>query len=228
MIHRRISGIVTVFAGAALFIGTSAIAQMNPGQSAPQNPATPNTNPGVNPNANPNGMGTNDTMQQQQQTQAANQMQAKTFVRKAMEGDMAEVQLGQLAEQKASSQDVKQFAQRMVHDHSQLDDQMKPVAEQLGVNPPSQLSRKDQEEKARLENLSGTQFDNAYIKCMLKDHKKDAREFKEEAQNAKNPEVKQAAQQGSQVIDEHLQLIEQIAQSHNISGGKGRNTSSGE
>ena len=223
MLCRRISSVLTVFAGAALFIGTSALAQMNPGQAAPQqNPS----NPSANPNANPN-MTTADTAQQQT-TAIDQQMQEKSFVRKAMEGDMAEVQLGQLAEQKASSPDVKQFAEKMVNDHTQLNDQMKPVAQQLGVNPPAKLSKKDEEEKAKLENLSGTQFDDAYIKDMLKDHKKDAAEFKEEAQQAQNPAVKQAAQQGSQVIDQHLQLIEQIAQSHNVTTGKGRNASAGQ
>ena len=224
MIRRRISSLVTIFTGAALFIGTSAMAQMTPHQTASQSSANPNANPNSNTNPNMNGA---DTMQQQQ-TAASGQMQDKAFVRKAMEGGMAEVELGQLASQKASSDDVKQFGQKMVDDHTKLNDQMKPVAQQLGVNPPTLLSKKDQETKTKLESLSGTQFDNEYIKCMLKDHKKDAEEFKTEAQNAQNPEVKQAAQQGAEVIDQHLQMIEQIAQSHNVTNGKGKNASSGQ
>jgi putative membrane protein len=222
MIRRPIFSILTVFAGAALFVGTSALSQMNPGQTAPQTPA----NPSANPNANPNGMSTADTIQQQQ-TAASGQMQDKAFVRKAMEGGMAEVQLGQLASEKASSDDVKQFGQKMVDDHTKLNEQMQPVAQQLGVNPPKQLSKKDQETKAKLQSLSGTEFDNEYIKLMLKDHKKDAAEFKEEAQRTQNPAVQQAAQQGSQVIDQHLQLIEQIAQSHNVTNAKGKTSGTG-
>jgi putative membrane protein len=222
MIRRRMSSVLTVFAGAALFIGTSALAQMRPGEGSPQT-----TNPSSNPNGNPNGVGTTDAIQQQQ-TQASSQMQDKAFVRKAMEGGMAEVELGQLASQKASSDDVKQFGQKMVDDHSRLNDQMKPVAAQLGVNPPTKLSKKDEETKAKLESLSGTQFDDAYIRMMLKDHKKDASDFKTEAQNAQNPAVQQAAQQGGQVIDQHLQMIEQIAQNHNVTMGKGKNASAGQ
>jgi putative membrane protein len=221
MIRRPISSVMTVFAGAALLIGTSAMAQMRPGEGSPQT-----TNPSANPNGNPN-MTSADQMQQQQ-TQASGQMQDKAFVREAMEGGMAEVELGQLASQKASSDDVKQFGQKMVDDHSRLNDQMKAVAAQLGVNPPTKLSKKDAEEKAKLESLSGTQFDDAYIRMMLKDHKKDASEFKAEAQNAQVPAVQQAAQQGGQVIDQHLQMIEQIAQSHNITNGKGKMSSSGQ
>lgn len=212
----RLSGIVTVFA-ATLFVGASAMAQMRPGDSGSQTTA--------NPSANPN-MNTPDTMQQQASPDS--QMQEKAFVREAMEGGMAEVQLGQLAAQKASSDDVKQFGQKMVDDHTRLNEEMQPVAQQLGVTPPTKLSKKDEKTMATLQNLSGAQFDNEYIKCMLKDHKKDAAEFKEEAQQAQNPAVKQAAQQGSQVIDQHLQMIEQIAQSHNVTTGKGKNGSAGQ
>ena len=78
MIRRRISSVLTVFAGAALFIGTSAVAQMNPGQTAPQNPSKSNANPNANPKMN-----NADTMQQQT-SGASQQMQDKVFVRKAM------------------------------------------------------------------------------------------------------------------------------------------------
>lgn len=223
MMRGRISSVLTVFAGAALFVGTSALAQARPGETGSQSTANPN----ANTNANPNGMSTTGGMQQQQ-TEASGQMQDKAFVRKAMEGSMAEIQLGQLAQEKASSDDVKQFGQKMVTDHTKLNDQMQPVAQQLGVTPPTQLSKKDQETKAKLQNLSGTQFDNEYIKCMLKDHQKDAAEFKDEAQRSQNPAVQQAAQQGEQVIDQHLQMIEQIAQSHNIAGGKGKSNAGGQ
>jgi len=143
-------------------------------------------------------------------------MMDKAFVKKAMQGGMAEVDLGKLAAEKGSSEDVKQFGQQMVDDHSKLNEQMKPVAAQLGVSAPKEPSKKDQELKTKLQALSGQQFDEAYIKAMLKDHKKDHDEFSNEAQNAQDPNVKQVAQQGDQLIQQHLQHIEQIAQAHNI------------
>jgi putative membrane protein len=152
-------------------------------------------------------------------------MQDKAFVKKALEGGMAEVQLGQLAAEKGSSDDVKQFGQTMVTDHTKLGDQMKLVAAQLGVNPPASVSKKDKELMAKLQNLSGPEFDKAYIMAMVKDHKKDAEDFKSEAQQTQNPTVKQAADQGSQVIDQHLDMIEKIAQSHNVMTGKNKTAS---
>lgn len=149
-------------------------------------------------------------------TDPGNGMMDKAFVKKAMQGGMAEVDLGKLAAEKGSSEDVKQFGQQMVDDHSKLNEQMKPVAAQLGVSEPKEPSKKDQELKTKLQALSGQQFDEAYIKAMLKDHKKDHDEFSNEAQNAQDPNVKQVAQQGDQLIQQHLQHIEQIAQAHNI------------
>jgi putative membrane protein len=215
MISRRMCSKIATFSGAALLTCVTALAQMNPGGGAPQAQQPQQTNPSAN---------SPDTMQQQQQAPGASAMQDKDFVHKALQGGMAEVQLGQLAAQKASSPDVKQFGQKMVTDHTQLGDQMKQVAQQMGVKEPNGLSKKDQQLVAKLNGLSGTEFDNAYIVAMVKDHKKDADDFKYEAQESQNPAVKQAAQQGSQVIDQHLQMIDQIAQSHNLMNDKGKLT----
>jgi len=144
-------------------------------------------------------------------------MNDRDFVKNALEGGDAEVQLGQLAQQKSQSDDVKQFAQKMVQDHTQMDDRlMKPLAKQLGVNPPKNLSKKDRQLMAKLESLSGAQFDDEYIRAMMKDHRQDLKDFKSEAQMTQDPNVKQAVQQGETVISQHLQMIEQIAQSHNV------------
>lgn len=183
-------------------------AQMRPG-GGQQTPST--ESPG-----NPTNGETNMSTLQQKQNAATGSMQDKAFVRSALEGGMAEVEMGQLAAQKGSSDDVKQFGQKMVNDHTQLGDQMKQVAHQLDMSPPKGLSKKDRAEVAKLQGLSGDQFDNAYIDAMLKDHKKDLSDFRQEADNTQNPTVKQAAQQGAQVIDQHLQLIQQIAKTHNV------------
>ncbi len=144
------------------------------------------------------------------------QMMDKQFVRKALEGGMAEVQLGQLALQKSNNADVKQFAQRMVDDHTKLGDQLKPIAEQMNVKIPTGPSAKDKATMVKLQALNGDAFDQAYIKDMVKDHEKDQKDFKHESQTAANPDLKQAATQGEQVVSEHLQMIKQIAQKDNV------------
>lgn len=152
----------------------------------------------------------------------------QAFVSKAMEGGMAEVELGKLAADKSQSQDVKQFAQKMVNDHSQMGDKwFKPVAQQLGVSEPKGPSKKDKKLIEKLQGLSGQQFDTEYIQAMVKDHKEDLKEFQNESQAAQDPNVKQIAEQGSKVISQHLQIIEQIAQNHNVPiEGKSKEVSS--
>jgi putative membrane protein len=137
----------------------------------------------------------------------------KEFVKKALEGNMAEVQMGQLALQKSSDDQVKQFAQRMVDDHGKMLDQLKPVAEQMGVKVTEGPSKGQMKSMDKMKGLSGDAFDQAYIKSMVKDHKNDDSEFKQEAQSTQNPQLKQVVMQSDQMIQSHLQQLQQIAQS---------------
>jgi putative membrane protein len=152
----------------------------------------------------------------------------QAFVTKALEGGMAEVELGKLAADKSQSPDVKQFAQKMVNDHSQMGDKwFKPVAQQIGVSEPKGPSKKDKKLIEKLQGLSGQEFDTAYIQAMVKDHKDDLKEFQSESEAAQDPNVKQIATQGTKVISQHLQMIEQIAQNHNVPiDGKSKEVSS--
>jgi putative membrane protein len=152
----------------------------------------------------------------------------QAFVTKAMEGGMAEVELGKLAADKSQSQDVKQFAEKMVNDHSQMGDKwFKPVAKEIGVSEPKGPSKKDKKLIEKLQGLSGQEFDTQYIQAMLKDHKEDLKDFQTEAQAAQDPNVKQIAEQGTKVVSQHLQMIEQIAQNHNVPiDGKSKEVSS--
>ena len=217
MITKRMCGRILLCSASTLLISAIAVAQYQPGGAGQQQPNMPNQQQPVTPSTGT--MGPDSSLANQQAT--ADQ----AFVRKALEGGAVEVQLGQLAQQKSQSEDVKQFGQKMVEDHTQLAEQMKPIAQQLGVKEPKGPSKKDKQLIAKLEGLSGPQFDEAYIQAMVKDHKEDLKEFKDEAQAAQNQNVKQAAQQGAGVISQHLQLIQQIAQSHNVATeGKSKTT----
>ena len=135
----------------------------------------------------------------------------RDFVKKAAQGNLAEVELGKLATEKASSDEVKKFGQRMVDDHSKANDQLKQVVSKAGVTVPDKLSPKDQATKDRLSKLSGEQFDAAYMRDMVKDHTKDVAEFRRESQSAKNDEVKKFAAQTLPTLQDHLQQAKSIA-----------------
>jgi len=124
--------------------------------------------------------------------------------------------LGELAVQKESSDEVKAFAQKMVEDHTRLNDQMKPIADTLGVNAPKHLNKADQAEYEKLSGLSGDAFDQEYITDMVMDHRKDLHEFRREETATSNPDLKQAVGQAEQVISQHLSMIQGIAQQKGI------------
>jgi putative membrane protein len=138
------------------------------------------------------------------------------FVRETMEGDNAQVAMSQLAQQKSSSADVKQFGQKMVQIHTELNDQLKPAAKQLGVDEPKGPSKKQKQEIASLEALSGPDFDTAYIQAMAKQQQHDLKGFKNEASSGQNPNIQQAAKQDEPVLTEHYQVLEKLAQAHNV------------
>lgn len=134
----------------------------------------------------------------------------RTFIRKAAEGGLAEVQLGELAQQKAESPQVKEFGQRMVTDHSKANDQLKQVAEKEGITVPEKLSAKDEATKARLEKLSGAQFDRAYMATMVRDHTQDVSEFRTQANAEKDSAVKNFAAETLPTLQDHLKEAKSI------------------
>jgi len=138
-------------------------------------------------------------------------MADRKFVKDAAHGGMAEVELGQLAAEKASSDDVKKFGQRMVDDHSKANDDLKQLATKKGVHVPQQLSAKDKATKARLSKLSGEQFDKAYMANMVRDHKKDVAEFRRETESAKDPDVKNFAASTLPTLEDHLKQAQSLA-----------------
>ena len=133
------------------------------------------------------------------------------FMRKAGEGGLAEVELGKLATEKGQSDEVKKFGQRMVDDHSKANDQLKQLAESKGVTLPSSLSAKDKSTKAKLEKLSGEQFDRAYMNDMVQDHTKDVSEFQRASTQAKDSDVKSFASQTLPTLQDHLKEARSIA-----------------
>ena len=121
----------------------------------------------------------------------------KTFMKKAAKGGTIEVAMGQVAEQKAQSDDVKSFGKRMVTDHSKANDELKSIASKKGVQLPSK------------EQTGKWTSDKAYMDMMVKDHEKDLAEFKEEANSGSDPDLKRFADDTAKMIQEHLDLAKE-------------------
>jgi putative membrane protein len=121
-----------------------------------------------------------------------------------------EVELGQLAQQKASSDAVKQFGRRMATGHAKAGQELAQLAAGKGVELPKQPSRKTQVEKDRLSKASGTAFDREYVKMMVKDHEKDVAGFKRASQQALDPDLKAWVSKTLPTLEDQLRSIKQI------------------
>ena len=132
----------------------------------------------------------------------------RAFAEKAAAGGAAEVEGGKVAEQRAANDKVKQFGARMVQDHGKANDELKQIASGKGLQLPSAPDAHDQQEMARMQKLSGAEFDRAYMDHMVKDHKKDIAEFKKQASSGKDPEIKAFAAKTLPTLQEHLKLAE--------------------
>jgi putative membrane protein len=104
---------------------------------------------------------------------------------------------------------VKKFAERMVQDHGKANDQLKQLASSKGLNLPTDLDRSARREHDKLSKLSGADFDREYMKHMVSDHKKDVKEFSDEAKSGKDSDVKQFASSTLPTLQQHLQLAQQ-------------------
>jgi len=130
------------------------------------------------------------------------------FMQKAASGGLAEVEMGKLAQQKAEREEVKQFATRMVEDHAKANDDLARVAAANSVNLPQGMDKDTRKEMDKLQKLVGGDFDRAYMKHMLKDHRKDVKEFRDEARSKKDSDAKAFAQRTLPTLEEHLAMAE--------------------
>ncbi|HUP96452.1 MAG TPA: DUF4142 domain-containing protein [Usitatibacter sp.] len=132
----------------------------------------------------------------------------RKFVEKAAMHGMAEVELGKLAQQKASNEQVKQFGSRMVQDHGKANDELKKIAGTKNVTLPSGPDKAHHRNMERMSKLSGEQFDREYMKHMVKDHKEDVKDFEKQSKGAKDSDIKGFAGKTLPTLQEHLRMAQ--------------------
>ena len=144
------------------------------------------------------------------------------FIQDAAADGMAEVKVGKLASEKASNSDVKQFADRLVKDHTKANDELKKVAQQETINLPQELKPQQQKTYDHLSSLSGEAFDRAYVKHMVEDHQKAVKLFQRQAKSASNPALKEFAANTLPTLQEHLTEAKRLQRE--VAGGTARGT----
>ena len=134
----------------------------------------------------------------------------RDFVNKAAQGNTMEVQAGKLASQRALDPAVKSFAQQMVSDHGAANEKLKSLAGQKQMPLADDVSPEEHEALGKLEGLNGTEFDKAYAKMMVKDHKEDISEFEKALKKVKDPDVQAYAQETLPTLRHHLMLADRL------------------
>jgi len=177
--------------------------------SLDKNPSTASTDSADMSGTKPS-TSTSEDQVKNREVQETDKTSDRAFLLKAAQGGMTEVELGKIAQEKATAPEVKQFGSHMVMDHSKANDELKAIAAEKGVTVPSSLDAKHQAMVDHFNHLSGPEFDHAYVQAMVKDHEKDAAEFREASTSAQDPDVKNFASSTLKVIENHLSDIKSI------------------
>ena len=144
-----------------------------------------------------------------------------TFMKDAAADGIAEIELAQLAVEKATRPEVKSYAQMLVDDHTKANEELKSLATQKNVTLPSEPKAAHKATKDRLSKLSGSSFDHAYMNAMVTDHQKAVALFSRESNSGSDPDAKAWAAKTLPTLQDHEKKAKSLA-----SGSGGARSSS--
>src|SRR5262245_29021841 len=132
------------------------------------------------------------------------------FAMKAAQANMAEVELGKIAVDKAMKDDVKKFGQMMIDDHGKALDELKSVAQSKNITLPTTVDAEHKKLSDKLSKLSGAEFDRAYMQAMVDGHRKVAADLRKESQSGTESELKSWATKTLPTVEAHLKQAETV------------------
>lgn len=133
------------------------------------------------------------------------------FYQHATEANLAEVSVSKLALKKSSNAKVKQFAQKMVDDHSKANDKLEGLRNgDKGYSISHEPDPDSQKNEDALSRLDGKDFDREYAKTMVADHEKAVAMFEVEIEKGSNPKLKAFAKQTLPTLKQHLKMAKAL------------------
>jgi putative membrane protein len=141
---------------------------------------------------------------------ASNSNPDQDFIIKAAQGNNAEVALGKIVAAKTKDPNVKQFAQMMVKDHTAALNELQTLVQSKNITLPQDLPDDAKQLQSKLSSDTGKQLNKDYMDGMVEDHQKDVQDFKDQSQNAKDPDVKQWVSKTLPTLEKHLDKAQQI------------------
>ncbi len=125
--------------------------------------------------------------------------------------NLAEIEAGRMAQSKSQNEQVKNFAQQMIDDHTKALGDVQQLAQAKGVPLPTELDRVHKRKAERLGALSGDAFDRAYMtQAGVADHKKNHSMLRQAQARAKDPDLKALAARTMPIVDQHLNSAQQL------------------
>ncbi|QDV36151.1 DUF4142 domain-containing protein [Tautonia plasticadhaerens] len=151
------------------------------------------------------------------QVQSPQGMNDQLFVMAAAEAGMGEIGISQLAMQKSQDQQVQQYADQMIQDHTQANQQLMQLAQAKGIEVPQRPGLKDTASAMALAVCDSSQFSQEFFKQQEAAHILAIGLFKAESQHGQDPEIREFAQTTLPKLEQHLQMARQ-----NQGGGQGQ------
>jgi putative membrane protein len=130
------------------------------------------------------------------------------FMTEAIQGDLSEVKMGKLAQEKGQGDNVKQFGKMLEQDHSEHLQQAQQIADKNGLKAPTEPNAKQQRMYQKLNGLSGSQFDKAFAQDMVHDHEEDISKYRKEASSDSG--LADFAKQTVPVLEKHLEAAKAL------------------
>jgi putative membrane protein len=143
--------------------------------------------------------------------------QAKTsradsaFMKMAAQADMTEAHIGQMTETQASQSEVKDFGQKLIHDHTDAYAQLTSLAAKTGESIPKGINVRKITTVEQLTKLKGKRFDHQFVQAEIRDHEKAIADFKREAQHGQDPDVKAYASKMIPILEGHLRQAKALS-----------------
>jgi putative membrane protein len=133
-----------------------------------------------------------------------------TFINLAGTSGLAEVQLGELAQTKASNPAIRRFATQMATDHTRANQRLAALAQAKQMTAPSSMDTLHTQVYQQLQNTRGRNFDKLYMDGQVQDHRTVVQAFQNEAQNGTDPDVRAFAQQNLPMMQQHLEMAQRL------------------
>ncbi len=139
------------------------------------------------------------------------EMVDKAFLRKQIEGGMAEVQMGKLAAANAGNASLRDLGQHMATAHGALNAAFTQIAQSMLVTPPAKVNKKGEAEFKKLQGLSGDAFDAEYLNFLVKDHRTVQKDFDAELVSTENQGLKDVVSSGQHMVQQHLMVVQKLS-----------------